>query len=91
MRAVVGVPLERIELGAEIAIVVQCVEDPARPGHCLLDVRLHRRAGQDGGRVAEPTAAGFHVPLSDAERLSRAIVKIATRGAQAALWGAGRQ
>jgi hypothetical protein len=89
--AMIAVPLVRVQLSGETAIQVECVEDPSRPGRLLLDVRLHRRDGEGSDRVAQPTAAGFRLPVHQAEQLAEAIVKVASRGAQAALWGAGWQ
>lgn len=91
MKALLAVPIESVELGPHTAVVIQCVDDPARPGQFLLDVRLDRRDGAERGRIPQPTAAGFRLPLHRAGELADSIVKVASRGAQAALWGTGRQ
>ena len=91
MKALLAVPIDRVELGPHTAVVIQCVDDPSKPSQFLLDVRLDRRDTDERGRVPQPTAAGFRLPLHRAQELAESIVKVASRGSQAALWGAGRQ
>ena len=71
MKALLAVPIERVELGPHTAVVIQCVDDPSRPGQFLLDVRLDRRDTDERGRVPQPTAAGFPAPSAPSAGVGR--------------------
>jgi hypothetical protein len=72
------IPVRRLKLGADVAIMVRAVANPTAPAELKLDIRLLRRSAEAlGGDEFIDTAAGFRVPVQQAADLGNAILQVA--------------